>query len=614
MKRIFHIVRGYGLSALLRRAAARAAARFETARRAAAARRADRLAMRLPKSPEALGFAKPKNPLVTVLIIEARDWRHANRCLRSLQRAQRDVSCEVIVACDPRIEEEMRMHEGIGILPSPRSLAFSHLLAQAASLGNGDYLAVLDSNAVAGPGALARLAAMLERDVEIAVAVPVVGRVAAQLDFVRDVEYAPPWGSMFRMDFLRSALTGLSRSGVTSDVLAQLCAHARVRKMRCVYQPLARVMGGSAEPRTVPAAASLLVVDDHVPFDDRDAGSRRMAALLSFARAKRWSVVFGSLEDRAYEPYGERLTQSGVELILRFGKDSFAQLKERGSAFDCIWLCRPQIAAEFIAPARSFAPGSKIVYDTVDLHHLRLARQDRIRGRKSRWNRVEHAELDAARRSDAVVVTSAAEKELLIAKGIANVEVVGLAERLSERTAAWEATSGILFVGNYAHEPNVDAAIWLVREIMPLIWEQLPDVRLTLAGADPTSIVRRLAGPRVIVTGFIPSLDSTLATHRVFAAPLRFGAGLKGKIVQAIAAGLPVVTTAIGAEGIASNEDELALADNARSFAAVLVSIYRDKAQWRKYSEGARRAALRFAPEELARQFYDVIGIEGTPV
>ena len=137
---------------------------------------------------------------------------------------------------------------------------------------------------------------------------------------------------------------------------------------------------------------------------------------------------------------------------------------------------------------------------------------------------------------------------------------------------------------------------------MPLVWERLPNLRLTLAGADPTRAVRALARPNIEVTGYVADTGALLAEARVFAAPLRFGAGVKGKIVHALSHGIPVVTTPVGAEGIFRAGEYDAIATTASDLAAQIVRIHENRAVWEALAAEGRSIALRFTPREIARE------------
>ncbi|HZZ00681.1 MAG TPA: glycosyltransferase, partial [Candidatus Baltobacteraceae bacterium] len=300
----------------------------------------------------------------------------------------------------------------------------------------------------------------------------------------------------------------------------------------------ARRLGGSQ---------TMLVVDDHVPFTDRDAGSRRIFALIELMRRGGRNVIFGSVDRTAYEPYAAALRDAGVDVIAGFGEAPFAQLERDGIAVDAAWLCRPEPAARLL----DALDGTPAVFDTVDVHYVRLQREERLLGYKTGWQTERERELGIARRAALTVTTTTADRNALIEAGIANVSVLPVVEAIPPpSTVGWGARDGIVFLGNYAHAPNVDAVQWLCREILPLLRHAIPGVTTTLAGTDPTRAVRALARRDVAVSGYVADPGAVLERARVFVAPLRFGAGMKGKVVYALAHGIPVVATPVAAEGI----------------------------------------------------------------
>jgi len=147
---------------------------------------------------------------------------------------------------------------------------------------------------------------------------------------------------------------------------------------------------------------------------------------------------------------------------------------------------------------------------------------------------------------------------------------------------------GLLFIGGFDHTPNGDAMRWFVREVLPLIIRALPDVRLAIVGSNPTPEIQALQSKQVRVAGFVPEVGPFFNAARVFIAPLRAGAGMKGKIGQAMGYGLPVVTTSIGAEGMLLEHDQTALiADTPETFAEQVVRLHQDKALWTRLRENA---------------------------
>lgn len=344
------------------------------------------------------------------------------------------------------------------------------------------------------------------------------------------------------------------------------------------------------------AKRTMLVVDEHVPFTDRDAGSRRIAFLIELLRERGWRVIFGALDGNEYEPYASMLRSAGADVITGLGVQTVAAMKRQNVRLDAAWLSRPEPAARLMAALRRefHIP---IVFDTVDLHYRRLEREAAVRGRDTKWRTMQRREIALARDADVTVTGGDSERALLRAEGISRAYELPVIEPLPPAPGGgWESRSGIVFLGNYAHAPNVDAARWLCEAIVPLVRQRLPDVDFTLAGADPTRAVRALASPHVRVAGFVPDAAALLAQARVFAVPLRFGAGTKGKTVYALAHGIPVVSTTVGAEDVFAAGEYDDTPDEPEAFAASIVELYEDRVRWERLSAAGRAIAARFTP------------------
>jgi glycosyltransferase involved in cell wall biosynthesis/SAM-dependent methyltransferase len=352
------------------------------------------------------------------------------------------------------------------------------------------------------------------------------------------------------------------------------------------------------------AGPVLLVVDESVPQPDRHAGEVTMSRYVSMLATAGWRVVFGPMNGWADGPAAEALERQGIELI-RSPRTIEEWLAEHGAHVREVWLARPKIAERMIDPVRAHTR-ARITYYTHDLHHLRLLREAEVR-RDLRLQveafRLQEQECNVFRNVDCVISPSEEEAQV-IRELVPGTPAAVLppyyyeTAEIRERNAAhFAALSDIVFVGGFPHTPNVDAALYIVQEVMPLVWCQLPDVRIILVGYAPPPEIRALAGPRVQVTGQVPELTPYVDRARLMLAALRYGAGVKGKIVEAMRFGVPVVTTPVGAEGIGimANRDAV-VAEDAVGLAIGVLELLRDPDRCAALSAaGAELVARRFS-------------------
>jgi glycosyltransferase involved in cell wall biosynthesis len=195
-----------------------------------------------------------------------------------------------------------------------------------------------------------------------------------------------------------------------------------------------------------------------------------------------------------------------------------------------------------------------------------------------------------------VVVTLSDDDEEYI-RGVADtpitcVRVPNVHDVLDEsQVPGFESRSGLLFVGGFDHAPNGDAVEYMVTEIMPLLLHEIPDIHLTVVGSNPSDRIRALAGEHVTIAGWVADLDPIYASTRVVVAPLRYGAGVKGKVGQSLAMGVPMVTTSIGNDGMMLEPGrDIEIADNAPAFAERVISLYENRSAWEAMSaQGLRQ-------------------------
>jgi glycosyltransferase involved in cell wall biosynthesis/GT2 family glycosyltransferase len=365
---------------------------------------------------------------------------------------------------------------------------------------------------------------------------------------------------------------------------------------------------------------NVLVVHGDVPPPDRDACSLRLLRIVEQMVAEGHRVTFLARGGTDQIHNSARLLQMGVAEVfpldaVRLGERfpergwrwtietlDLKWLLDRGN-FDVAWLSLYDIAEQYAPLIRRHSPATRIVVDSSDIQWIREHRGAALAGDPTaiaaaeRTRERERAVYGAADVNVAISdVDGQATREL--ARNVP-VQIVSLVEDFSPVVADRSARSGLLFVGNFWHAPNVDAVTAFHRDTWPLVRAAVPGIHLTVAGSAPPEEILALAADDVTVTGWVPELEPYMAKAMISIAPLRYGAGIKGKIVQAIAAGLPVVTTTIGAEGMGlTDREHLLVADDPADFADAIAQLHSDEELWyRLATEAPKPLAARMGPE-----------------
>ncbi|HEX8557382.1 MAG TPA: glycosyltransferase [Pyrinomonadaceae bacterium] len=350
------------------------------------------------------------------------------------------------------------------------------------------------------------------------------------------------------------------------------------------------------------------VFDDRVPTPDRDSGSTRMLHILR-ALSEWCHPVLITTGKRVWPEYERRLWAEGVETASALGLRRL--MRER--RFRAAVISRPEVAEALLKSVRRADPRVKVVFDTVDLHFVRLAREAELTGDAGlarEAERYRETERRLALASDLTWLVSSADREAFerVAPGAPSAVVTNI-HPPQGRGLPFAARAHLLFVGSFHHRPNTDGVAFYAREVLPLVREQLPGVELLVVGDGAPAALAACEAAGVRLLGYVPDIAPLFARCRVFVAPLRFGAGMKGKVGEALSYGLPVVTTTVGAEGMHLRDGEEALiADTAADFAAAVVRLYRDEALWSRLSSNSHAHVERhFSPRVVGRVVNDSI-------
>ena len=336
---------------------------------------------------------------------------------------------------------------------------------------------------------------------------------------------------------------------------------------------------------------SVLFFYPDMPEPSRSAGHTRASEIVLALRRLGYRTTLACETSAGYEAAAERLAGSGIEVAAADRGDDLDALLRRG--FDAAIVSFHTLAARAVPVLRAVSPRTRVAADSVDVHFVRMRRAAELAGDQIAVARADHGRAqELAVYAAADVVLTVTEDERALLSGLlpgADVQVLGNVHRVAETVAPLAGRRGSLFVGSYGHAPNVDAVGWLCSDVMPHLHAAGHAGPVVVAGANMPDDLARLASeagaqPR----GFLPSMEAELAARRISIAPLRFGAGLKGKVGESLAAGVPVVGTTIAAEGFDRPERGMLIADDAAGFAEAVMRLESDDELWARLSAGGR--------------------------
>jgi GT2 family glycosyltransferase len=450
-----------------------------------------------------------------------------------------------------------------------------------------------------------------------------------EYNYVREVDYCSGASLMVRRDFFEQLGGFDSRYSPAYEEDTDLCFSIRKLGYKVLYQPASVVVhfeGISAgrntasgmkkyqeinKPKFIEKWADelekqyeyrpeniflardrnrnkrILVIDHGLPTYDKDAGSFFMFSLLRALRSMGHRLVFWPDNLYPVTPYTGILQQMGIEVI--YNSVNFKNyLRKFGKFFDIAILARPHIAIRYIKMVKKYIP--IIVHHDFDLEFIREQRRMELEGGSEKsLKKIREREFYLFNNSN-LITTHNPEEGKIIQEEIPNAKVVIIplpTDKVIETKTPFEDRDGLLFVGS-THPPNADAVSYFAKEIMPHLNKKLPALKLYVVGSDPSKKVTKLNSDSIIVTGFVKDLLPYFERCRVYVVPLRYGAGVKGKIIEAMSYGLPVVTTSIGAEGLnLSHGGNTLISDHKEDFIESVEKLYHDKVLWNKIRENA---------------------------
>lgn len=366
---------------------------------------------------------------------------------------------------------------------------------------------------------------------------------------------------------------------------------------------------------------TILVIDHYVPEYDQDAGSKSTFQYLKLFVEMGLNVKFIGDNFMRKEPYTQTLQQMGIEVLYGFEYASNWQqwVCNNAARIDYCLINRPHIAEKYIDFIKTNTRARVIFYGH-DLHFLREERQYAVAPQKgllksaADWKK---RELTLFHKSDVVVYPSPMEVKLI--KEIDDtINVHRIQMNIYEKNSSGKRTTynddsrDLLFVGGFNHPPNADAVLWFANEILPTVLKSIPDCKFIVVGSKVPKEIASLASEHIIIKGFVSDeeLEQLYDACRIVVAPLRYGAGIKGKIIEAIYHRKAVVTTNVGAEGLDISGGQIVVADEASVFANTLISLYNNKQQLTNmFNEAPVFIQKYFSPQQAIRFIESILTV-----
>ena len=362
----------------------------------------------------------------------------------------------------------------------------------------------------------------------------------------------------------------------------------------------------------------IVMIDYAAPQYDRDAGSRTLVQWLKILVNGGMDVKFLP-QNCLFDPvYGGYLNQIRAPVVHGKGCQNVKKwIQKNGHSVDYFFLSRPHISIGYIRTIRKYS-NAKIIYYGHDVHFLRL--QDKIK--KSQHNKImkyeakviERIEKEIWNEADIVYYPSNKEteyvnlylKSVMLNNKAETVPVYAFDDFFDSASKNLRSRSDIMFVGGFSHTPNEDGVAWMIRYVMPIVWKILPDVCVHLIGSNPTEKIKEMCGDRVISSGYINDerLEWFYKNSRISVAPLTYGGGVKGKVVESMRYGLPIVTTSVGLQGLSHVQDGLYIADSPEEFAKCIIELVTNDEKWKVISDCQLNLAKRYFSTQTTKDLF----------
>jgi glycosyltransferase involved in cell wall biosynthesis len=372
-------------------------------------------------------------------------------------------------------------------------------------------------------------------------------------------------------------------------------------------EPLAELAGK-------PASASarrphLLFVAESIPKPDQDSGSADHFNYMKVFLELGFDVTFLNLGPPLEEErYRTALETIGVRLpVLPDAKTRAAWVSNHGHQLSAVFITKVNVAIACLDLIKLCAPRAKIMFFTGDLHFLREQRKAILQNSKHTAMSaadLKQRELQIITSSDATIVVSPVEVAILADLAPkARVYLIPVFREIPGRSALFHDRQGLVFIGGFRHPPNADAIFYFLKDIWHLVRMKIPGVKLHIVGSNMPRALAELAMEDVVVHGHVVDLQDVFGRCRVSIAPLRYGAGQKGKLVTSLSHGVPVIATRVAVEGMHFHDDSVVrVGDTPESFAQAVAETYLQETEWQRMSDGGLAHVRAHFAYDVAKQ------------
>ena len=358
----------------------------------------------------------------------------------------------------------------------------------------------------------------------------------------------------------------------------------------------------------------IFVIDRFVPNFDKDAGGRCCFMYLNLYQRLGLQVTFLGNDFQKIEPYTTILQQKGMEILYgdSFKNESYLDnwFKDNLKYFKFVYLQRPDIGQKYIDLIRKYFSG-KIFYFAHDLHHIRLAREYNITHDKNKYiesETVKQIEMEIFNKVDIIHVVGDFEynylKEKFENKIIRNIPLFIYENNYDIIEKDFSKRNGLIVVAGLLHAPNADGVLWFAKEVYPKIIDKFTEMIWYIVGSGIPDEINNLESKNIKIKGFLSDEELHLLYQkcRIAIAPLRFGAGVKGKILEAAHNQIPIVTTSIGGEGLDKSLGAFIVEDNAEKMAKLICELYEDLPKLKQMSDSGKLLIEKYFSLDKAKE------------